>query len=187
MYLANLKKERKLPVKSEVDFRIFLAVCCDFFLSFQVSDNVLAEDEDVAAHRTATAMRITGAPPRLDGVLGRRDMEKVLPSTKAFANATQMKQSPKPSALPSKSLTMTRHSILRSCVMIMNPIKLSPGWSGETTDIESDRVTVSLAPHPNRQRGFWFTAYSSGSVTDGTVTDEYNPPFDDNMGRWCGP
>ena len=53
------------------------------------------------------------------------------------------------------------------------------------TDIESDRVTLSLAPHPNRQRGFWFTAYSSGSVTDGTVTDEYNPPFDDTWdGVW---
>ena len=53
------------------------------------------------------------------------------------------------------------------------------------TDIESDKVIVSLAPHPNRQRGFWFTVYSSGSVMDGTVTDEYNPPFDDTWdGVW---
>ena len=62
--------------------------------------------------------------------------------------------------------------------MTVNLIKcLSAGQ--RDTDIEADRVTLSLAPHPNRQRGFWFTAYSSGSVTDGTVTDEYNPPFDD--------
>lgn len=65
MYLAHLKKESKLPVKSDVDFRsfwMFLVV----FLILQIPSNVLAEADDAAAHRTATAMRITSAPPQLD-------------------------------------------------------------------------------------------------------------------------
>ena len=55
-------------MKSDVDFRsfwVFLAIV----LIFQSPGNVLAEDEDAAAHKTATAVRITDAPPQLDGVL----------------------------------------------------------------------------------------------------------------------
>ena len=52
-------------------------------------------------------------------------------------------------------------------------------------DIESDKVSVSLDPHYNRQRGFWFTVYTSGSVTDGTINDAYYYPFNDTWdGVW---
>ena len=37
--------------------------------------------------------------------------------------------------------------------------------------VESDRVTLSLDPHYNRQSAFWFTVYPSGSVTDGTAPE----------------
>ena len=68
MYLENLKEERQLSVKSDVNFRnfyVFLAIV----LILQTPSNVFAEAEDAAAHRTATAVRITGAPPQIDGVL----------------------------------------------------------------------------------------------------------------------
>ena len=53
-------------MKSEVAVRrfcVFLGVC----LISQVLGNVSAED--AAAHRTATAIRINGSPPQLDGAL----------------------------------------------------------------------------------------------------------------------
>ena len=33
--------------------------------------------------------------------------------------------------------------------------------------IESDKIHINLDPYYNRQSAFWFTAYPSGSVTDG--------------------
>ena len=110
MYLENLRKERKLSVKSNVDFQsfyVFLAI----FLILQTPSNVFAEDEDAAAHRTATAIRITGAPPQVDGVLD-DEIWRNAHSTKAFVNVNPMKPNPPPNASPSKLLTMMRHSIL---------------------------------------------------------------------------
>ena len=68
MYLENLKKKRKLSVKKDMDFQSFYVFLATVLI-LQTPSNVFAADEDPAAHRTATAIRITGAPPQVDGVL----------------------------------------------------------------------------------------------------------------------
>ena len=183
MYLAHLKKESKLPVKSDVDFRsfwMFLVV----FLILQIPSNVLAEADDAAAHRTATAMRITSAPPQLDGVLD-DDIWKNAPVHDGFRQRDPDEAEPE-TERTTFQIAYDDEALYFAIMCYDNePDKIVSRLVRRDTDIEADRVTLSLAPHPNRQRGFWFTAYSSGSVTDGTVTDEYNPPFDDTWdGVW---
>ena len=183
MYLENLKQERKLSVKNDVDFRnfwLFVAI----FLILQTSSNVLAEDEDAAAHRTATAIRITGTPPQLDGVLDDEIWQNA-PLHEGFRQREP--EETKPETERTAFQIAYDDEALYFAIMCYDnePDKIVSRLVRRDTDIESDKVTISLAPHPNRQRGFWFTVYSSGSVTDGTVTDEYNPPFDDTWdGVW---
>ena len=55
MYLENLKKERKLSVKSAVNFQNFWAFLA-IVLIFQAPGNVFTEDEDAAAHRVWEAV-----------------------------------------------------------------------------------------------------------------------------------
>ena len=183
MYRTKLQSKRQLGVKNDADFRnfwLFVAI----FLILQIPGNVLAEDNDAAAHRTATAMRITGAPPQLDGVLD-DEIWKNAPVHEGFRQ-----RDPDEAEAETERTTFQigyDDEALYIAVMCYDsePDKIVSRLVRRDTDIEADRVTLSLAPHPNRQRGFWFTAYSSGSVTDGTVTDEYNPPFDDTWdGVW---
>ena len=176
MYRENLKKE-KLFVKRDANsqnFWVFLAI----YLIFQGPSNVLAEDEDAAAHRTANAIRITGAPPRLDGVLD-DEIWKNAPLHEGFRQREPDEAKPE-TERTTFQIAYDDEALYFAVQCYDNePDKIISRLVRRDTDIESDKVTVSLAPHPNRQRGFWFTVYSSGSVTDGTVTDEYNPPFDD--------
>ena len=154
------------------------------FLAVQSPSNVLAKDEDAAAHRTAIAIRITGVPPQVDGVLD-DEIWKKAPLHEGFRQ-----REPDEAKSASERITFQiayDDEALYFGVMCYDsePDKIVSRLVRRDTDIESDRVTVSLAPHQNRVRGFWFTVYSSGSVTDGTVTDEYNPPFDNTWdGVW---
>ena len=53
--------------------------------------------------------------------------------------------------------------------MTANPIRLFHASSDVTNTFESDKIQIILDPHYNRQRGFSFTVYPSGSVIDGIV------------------
>ena len=183
MFLANLKRERNLTTKCDINLRN-LWVLLAIYLLFLAPNSVFAVDEDKAAHRTATAMRITGAPPQLDGVLD-DEIWKNAPLHEGF------RQREPDEAKPVTERTTFQiaydDEALYFAVMCYDsePAKIVSRLVRRDTDIEADRVTISLAPHQNRQRGFWFTVYASGSVTDGTVTDEYNPPFNDTWdGVW---
>ena len=183
MSLENLKKERKLSVKSDVDFQnfyVFLAIV----LILQTPINMFAEDEDAAAHRTATAIRITGASPQVDGVLD-DEIWKNAPLHEGFRQREPDEAKPATERITFQIAYDDEALYFGVMCYDSEPDKIVSRLVRRDTDIESDRVTISLAPHQNRVRGFWFTVYSSGSVTDGTVTDEYNPPFDDTWdGVW---
>ena len=184
MSLENLENKRKLAVKSNIGFRsfyVFLAIV----LIFQTPSNVVAEDEDAAAHRTATAIRIIGAaPPQLDGVLD-DEIWKNAPLHEGFRQREPDEAKPATERITFQIAYDDEALYFAVMCYDSEPDKIVSRLVRRDTDIESDRVTISLAPHQNRVRGFWFTVYSSGSVTDGTVTDEYNPPFDDTWdGVW---
>ena len=170
-------------MKSDVDFRsfgVFLAIV----LIFQSPGNVLAEDEDAAAHKTATAVRITGAPPQLDGVLD-DEIWKNAPLHEGFHQRDPDEGEP----ATERTTFQIAYNDEALYVAIMcydsEPDKIVSRLVRRDNDIESDKVSVSLDPHYNRQRGFWFTVYTSGSVTDGTINDAYYYPFNNTWnGVW---
>ena len=178
-----LKKERQLSVNRDVSFQNFWVFLTIVFI-LQAPSNVFAEDEDAAAHRTATAIRITGAPPQVDGVLD-DEIWKNAPLHEDFRQREPDEAKPATERITFQIAYDDEALYFGVMCYDSEPDKIVSRLVRRDTDIESDRVTISLAPHQNRVRGFWFTVYSSGSVTDGTVTDEYNPPFDDTWdGVW---
>lgn len=183
MFIGNLQNERKYKSKCDIRFQYF-SFLLSVFMIFIASECVFSEDEESKAHRTATAIRITDKPPLIDGVLN-DEIWKTAPLHEAF------RQREPDEAKPVTERTTFQiaydNEALYFAIMCYDsePDKIVSRLVRRDTDIESDKVTVSLAPHPNRQRGFWFTVYASGSVIDGTVTDEYNPPYDDTWdGVW---
>lgn len=55
-------------MKSDLDFPVVWVLSCVLSV-VQLPGDGLADVEEESAHRTATAIRIKGAPPKLDGVL----------------------------------------------------------------------------------------------------------------------
>ena len=170
-------------MKSDVGFLSF-TVYLVIILTLQTPSTAFAGDEVATAHRITTAMRITGAPPQLDGVLD-DEIWNNAPLHEGF------RQRDPDEAKPASERTTFQiaydDEALYFAIMCYDsePDKMDSRLVRRDAHIESDKVTVSLAPHPNRQRGFWFTVYSSGSVSDGTVTDEHSFRYDDTWdGVW---
>ena len=101
------------------NFRSLSAFIVLFFVA-QLLGVVKAEIE--SAHRTATAIRIEGTPPKLDGILN-DDIWKTAPLHEGFRQRDPDEANPHLNALPSKSPTMTRQFILASYAMIATQIK----------------------------------------------------------------
>ena len=142
MYLENLKKERKLSVKSDVNFQnfyVFLAIV----LILHISGNVLAEDEDAAAHRTATAIRITGAPPQVDGVLD-DEIWKNAPRHEGFRQREPDEAKPATERITFQIAYDDEALYFAVMCYDSEPDKIVSRLVRRDTDIESDKVTVSL-------------------------------------------
>jgi len=143
MYLENPKKERKLPEKRNVGFRsfwVFLAIV----LIFQATGNVFAEDEDAAAHRTATAIRITGAPPQVDGILD-DEIWKNAPLHEGFRQREPDEAKPATERITFQIAYDDEALYFGVMCYDSEPDKIVSRLVRRDTDIESDRVTISLA------------------------------------------
>ena len=150
-------------MKSEVAVRrfcVFLGVC----LISQVLGNVSAED--AAAHRTATAIRINGSPPQLDGALD-DEIWKTAPLHAGFHQRDP--DEGKPATERTTLQIAYDDEAIYFAVMCYDsePDKIVSRLVRRDHEVESDKVTISLDPHYSRQSAFWFTVYPSGSVTDG--------------------
>ena len=180
--ITTQNKEEE-SMKIGFDFWV-ICMLLAIFLAVQSAGDAQTEDEADSPHRTATAVRVNGTPPQIDGVLD-DEIWRNAPLHEGFRQ-----REPDEAKRATERITFQiayDDEALYFGVMCYDsgPDKIVSRLVTRDTDIESDKVTVSLAPHQNRVRGFWFTVYSSGSVTDGTVTDEYNPPFDDTWdGVW---
>ena len=69
-------------MKIDLDFRIVWVLSCVLSV-VQLPGDGPAEVEEESAHRTATAIRIKGAPPKLDGIL-EDDIWKTAPIHEEF-------------------------------------------------------------------------------------------------------
>ena len=145
-------------------------VLLPIFLAVQLPDNVYAEDEKDLHHRTATAIRINSAPPKLDGVLD-DEIWKSAPFHEGFHQRDP--DEGKPATQRTTFQIAYDDEAIYFGIMCYDsePNKIVSRLVRRDDFVESDRVTLSLDPHYNRQSAFWFTVYPSGSVTDGTAPE----------------
>ena len=165
----QLRKGEKTTVKIGFDFWV-VWVLFPIFLAVQSPGDVEAANEADPHHRTATAIRINGVPPQLDGVLD-DEIWKSAPLHEGFRQRNPDEGKP---ATERTTFQITYDDeALYFAVMCYDsvPEKIVSRLVRRDNYVESDKVTVSLDSHYNRQNAFWFTAYPSGSVTDGIAPE----------------
>ena len=155
-------------MKIEWNFRgvwVFIIV----FSVLPLSSIVEAETETESLHRTATAIRIDGVPPQLDGVLN-DDTWKTAPLHEGFRQ--QDPDEGKPSTERTTFQIAYDDEAIYFAIMCYDkePDKIFSRLVRRDNYVTSDRIDVTLDPHYSRQNAFWFTVYPSGSVTDGIVS-----------------
>ena len=151
--------------------RNFLTAWVFFVVFFvgQLPGGLNAENEEKSLHRTATAIRINSAPPQLDGVLDDA-IWKTAPLHEGFTQ--QDPDEDKPSTERTTFQIAYDDEAIYFAVMCYDkePDKIFSRLVRRDNYVTSDRIDVILDPHYSRQNAFWFTAYPSGSVTDGTIS-----------------
>ncbi|MDE0684708.1 MAG: DUF5916 domain-containing protein [Candidatus Poribacteria bacterium] len=140
------------------------------FFTLQFTGTIKAETETESAHRVATAVRIKGAPPQLDGVLD-DDIWKTAPLHEGFRQRDPDEGEPA-SQRTTFQVVYDDEALYFGIMCYDNePDKIVSRLVRRDNYVESDKIHINLDPHYNRQRAFWFTAYPSGSVTDGIAAD----------------
>ena len=152
------------------NFRI-VWVCLAIFFGVQLPADVLAKSGEELAHRTATAVRITGTPPRLDGILD-DDIWRTAPLHEGF------RQLDPDEGEPSTERTTFQVAYDDEAVYFgimcydSESDKINARLVRRDNYVQSDQIDVSLDTHYNRQNAFSFTVYPSGSVIDGILSDD---------------
>ena len=166
---TQLNKGEKTTVKFVFDHWVvwaFLAICC----AVQFPDDTQATDEVDPHHRTATAIRINGVSPQLDGVLD-DEIWKNAPIHEGFRQRDP--DEGKPATERTTFQIAYDDEAIYFAILCYDdePDRIVARLVRRDDYVESDRVTISLDPHYNRQSAFWFTVYPSGSVTDGIAPE----------------
>ena len=145
-----------------------LALLAAFF-ALQLPNATKAETQTESAHRVATAIRIKGAPPQLDGVLD-DDIWETAPLHEGFRQRDP--DEGKPASQRTTFQVVYDDEAVYFAVMCYDkePDKIVSRLVRRDDYVESDKVQILLDPHYNRQRAFSFTIYPSGSVLDGITT-----------------
>jgi len=138
------------------------------FFALQFPSAVKANTGTESGHKVATAVRIEGTPPKLDGVLD-DEIWKTAPLHDGFHQ-----RDPDEGNLVSEHTTFQvayDDEAVYFVVMCYDsePDKIVSRLVRRDDYVESDKIQIILDPHYNRQRGFSFTVYPSGSVIDGIV------------------
>ena len=154
-------------MKIESDF-LRVWVLFAVFLALQPSSVAQAETETESAHRIATAIRITNTPPQLDGILD-DDIWQTAPLHEGFRQRDPDEGEPV-SERTTFQIAYDDEAIYFGIVCYdSEPDKIVSRLVRRDDYVESDKIQIILDPHYNRQRGFSFTVYPSGSVIDGIV------------------
>lgn len=146
-------------------------VLVTLILVAQLSGDVFAETDNAPEHRIATAVRIKGAQPKLDGVLD----DDIWAATEGGAPLHEGFQQREPDeGNPTTERTTFQiaydDEALYFGIMCYDsePDKIVSQLVRRDNYVESDKVQIYLDAHNNRQQSIWFIAYPSGSVADGT-------------------
>ena len=151
------------------------------FYALQFPSVVGAETETESAHRIATAIRVKGAPPKLDGVLD-DEIWKTAPVHEGFRQRDPDEGEPVSERTTFQVVYDDEAIYFGVMCYDREPDKIVSRLVRRDNYVESDKVQIILDPHYNRQRGFSFTIYPSGSVIDGIVggggEDGWNSTWD---------
>ncbi len=136
------------------------------FFALQIPSAVNAETEKDPVHRVATAVRVNGTPPQLDGILD-DDIWKTAPLHEGFRQRDP--DEGEPASQRTTFQVAYDDEAVYFAVMCYDtePDKIVSRLVRRDDYVESDKVQIILDPHYNRQRGFSFTIYPSGAVIDG--------------------
>ena len=135
----------------------------------------IGQTEAESAHRIATAIRITSAPPKLDGILD-DDIWKTAPLHEDFRQRDPDEGEPA-SERTTFQVAYDNEAIYFGVICYdSEPDKIVAQLvRRDNVYVDSDKININLDPHYNRQSAFWFTVYASGSVTDGIISDNKEP------------
>ena len=148
-------------------------VLFSIFCALQLPNTAQAETETESAHRVARALRIKSTPPQLDGVLD-DNIWKTAPLHEGFRQRDP--DEGQPASQRTTFQVAYDDKAVYFAVMCYDgePNKIVSRLVRRDDYVESDKVYIILDPHYNRQIGYGFTVYPSGSVTDGIVRGSNN-------------
>lgn len=145
------------------------------FFVFQFSDHLKAEVENTSGHRTATAIRLEGAPPKLDAILD-DPIWNIAPLHEGFRQRDP--DEGKPATERTTFQIAYDNEALYFGIMCYDsePEKIDTQLiRRDNVFVDADKVNINIDPHNNRQSAFWFSVHPSGSVTDGIISDNKYP------------
>ena len=145
------------------------------FFAVQLPSAAKAKTDTESAHRTATAIRIKGKPPKLDGVLD-DDIWKTAPLHEGFRQRDPDEGEPA-SERTTFQIVYDDEALYFGIVCYdSEPDKIVAQLvRRDNVFVDSDKININLDPHYNRQSAYWFTVHPSGSVTDGIISDNKQP------------
>ena len=143
------------------------------FCALKLPSTAQAETETESAHRVARAVRIKSTPPQLDGVLD-DDIWKTAPLHEGFRQRDPNEGQPASQRTTFQVAYDDEAVYFAVMCYDSEPDKIVSRLVRRDDYVESDKVYIILDPHYNRQIGYGFTVYPSGSVTDGIVRGSNN-------------
>jgi len=157
-------------------------VCTILFSSWLLlADAALADDQGaVSPGRIATAARVDPRVPRIDGVLD----DEVWLSTPVFGDFLQHEPLEGEPATEKTTFQIAYDEealYIGVCCYDSDPDAIVSRLTRRDGETEADWISVGLDPHFDRQTGFYFTVYASGSVGDGVYAGD-----DEMGGAWDG-
>ncbi len=167
-------REKQVAIKSYSWHTLVLLVA---FFVLQLPSAVKANTERESDHRVATAIRIKNTPPQLDGVLD-DDIWQIAPLHEGFRQHDPDEGEPA-SERTTFQIAYDNEAIYFGIMCYdREPDKIVSRLVRRDDYVDSDKIHINLDPYYNRQSAFWFTAYPSGSVTDGVFSGGWDDTWD---------
>ncbi|MFC1718906.1 DUF5916 domain-containing protein [Candidatus Poribacteria bacterium] len=157
-------------MKTSSNVAIVLAALT-FYLAFSFGI-VHAQDEQITSPiKIANAIRVRPQPPRIDGILD-DEVWKNAPIHEGFLQS-EPNEGDEATERMTFQIAYDDEAIYFGILCYdSEPENIVCRLTRRDGQIEADSVSIGLDPHYDHQTGYWFTAYASGCVRDGTYSDD---------------
>ena len=142
-----------------------------FYLVFSVGIGHAQGEEITSQIKIANAIRVSPQPPKIDGVLD-DDVWKSAPIHAGFLQS-EPNEGDEATEKTTFQIAYDDEAIYFGVFCYdSEPENIVCRLTRRDGRIEADSISISLDPHYDHQTGYWFTAYASGCVRDGTYSDD---------------